>query len=578
MDGVSIHRTGLLRISGRYTDIEAEYQTTTGDHRNWDPTSEAGPVFFEETTYHLYVAGEHHSPTIRHRDPLFSKNLTEHRRQRVIAGSVNFGRQVGETQFEIGIGPERVSITIEVVPTKIDYTADYLALVEGVQYVSRALALAYLRSTHQSAAHTSERASALEWIASLRHSTDDLSNAIQHINRRPYRHLQRGIRTAPSHRLRRPDAIARRAIMRGKGSGTIDQVPGIGPIRETIPAVIAEAALDTPEHRWLADQLETVEQRLQQMAQGLDDPYITHDGGQIAERDVARRDEIRHIARRIQELRNMEVISTASRLDQGAPPSLTLMTAPGYREAYQVLTSLRLALDLRDGPAQLELKDLHDLYEIWCFLEIVAIVSRLTRSQPEPQAVITSSPNGLHVGLKQGQQSDIVLPGDQRTLTLSFNRSYDGDTGSQRPDIVLIVHERDRPQLIIALDAKYRVDASESFRRRHGAPGPPIAAVNELHRYRDAIVSETSSQTYRPTVQGAALFPLTVEETATFELGSSLYRSLGSLGIGALPFLPGNTELVESWLSSLLSAPIEQLAWNGPPGPATMTHEPPRHA
>lgn len=568
MEGVSVDRPGSLRLSGHCSGLEAEYLTTTGEERSWDPASGEGPVFFEETTYHLYVAGEDHEPVVRHRDPLFSRDLARHPRQRVVAGSVNFGRQVGHTQFEIGVGPERVSITIEVVPTKIDYTADYMALVQEVQSASRALALAYLRSTHQPATHGSEGASALDWIASLRNSVNDLSNAVQHINQRPYRHLQRQIQFASSHRLRRPDAVARRAIMRGKGSGKSDQLTGIGTIRETIPAVVAQTTLDTPEHRWLADQLQVVEQRLQQMASGFDDPRLPHDDSHASERDVARRNEIRHLARRVQQLRRMKAISTASRLDQGAPPSLTLMTAPGYREAYRVLTSLRLALDLQDGPAQLELKDLHDLYEIWCFLEVVAIVSRLTGSEPEPQAVISSRASGLRVGLKRGQQSDIVLPGQQHTLTLSYNRSYDGDTGTQRPDVVLIVHGRDRPQLIIALDAKYRVDASQPFRKRYGAPGPPIDAVNELHRYRDAIVSNVDSRTYRPTVRGAALFPLTVEETATFKSGSSLYRSLGSLGVGALPFLPGNTELVESWLSGLLTASDEELAWNGPPGPA----------
>ena len=570
MRGVSTDRPGVLRLSGQESDVEVEYQTTSGEPCRWDPISGAGPVFFEETTYHLYVAAQDYAPLVRHRDPLFSKDLASHPKQRVVAGTVNYGRQVGDTEFEVGVGPERIAITIEVVPTKIDYATDYLALVAEVRSVSRALALAYLRSTHQSAEHSSERASALEWIASLRRSVDDLSNAMNHINQRPYRHLHRRIELTASHRLRRCDAVARRAIMRGKGSGKIDQVPGIGPIRETVPAVIARATIDTPEHRWIADQLQAVEQRLQQMAQGLDDARMIPDSGQMTERDMARQQELLHIARRVQQLRRLEVTSTASRLDQGAPPSLTLMTAPGYREAYRVLTSLRLALDLRDGPAELELKDLHDLYEIWCFLEVVAIVSRLTGDQPEPRVVINEGPNGLRVGLRQGQQSNIVLPGAQRTLTLSYNRTYDGDTGSQRPDIVLIVHAPNHPELIVTLDAKYRVDASAPFRRRHGAPGPPIDAVNELHRYRDAIVSETDSQTFRPTVRCAALFPLTAEETPDFESGSSLYRSLGSLGIGALPFLPGNTALAESWLRGLLNVPREELAWNGPPGPAAI--------
>lgn len=83
---------------------------------------------------------------------------------------------------------------------------------------------------------------------------------------------------------------------------------------------------------------------------------------------------------------------------------------------------------------------------------------------------------------------------------------------------------------------------------------------------RDAIVTEMPSPV-RPVVRCAALFPLTMEETQAFEADSQLYRSLDRLGIGALPFLPGNTFLAAEWLDRLLGLPSDELAWNGLPGP-----------
>ena len=573
MAGVDVGRPGLVRISGNGPDTEVEYLSPTGAQIKRSPEDEQGPLWFEDTAYSLYVYGDEHVPAVRHRDPLFGKNLSRHPRQRVISGPFNFGRQVGKTTFDVEVGPECISVTLEVVPTKLDYQTDYQRLVSEVQSVTRGLALAFMRSTHQSAAHGTDTASPLDWIAGLRGAVHGLSGSIGHINRHPYRHLHRRVELAATHRLKRPDSVARRSIMRGKGTGSAVVVPGVGIVRERIPAVVARTTMDTPEHRWIANQLSEIELRLQQMAREMGSTSQPESSNRSSERDAARSDEVTRIARRVDHVRRLEVLSAASQLKQAVPPSLTLMSAPGYREAYRALTSLRLALEVRGGALELEMKDLHELYEIWCYLETVSIASRIAGENPEFGSLIHTSANGLHIAVMRGRDCDVRLTDHARTLTLAFNRTYDGDTGRQRPDIVLILSYPSRPELVIVLDAKYRVDASSQYRQQHGAPGPPIDAMNELHRYRDAIVRNFGTQAYRPTVRAVALFPLTQIETAGYEANSGLCRSLRTLGVGALPFLPGNTELVEAWLRELLGLPDEQLAWNGPPGPAMIDQQ-----
>jgi hypothetical protein len=162
--------------------------------------------------------------------------------------------------------------------------------------------------------------------------------------------------------------------------------------------------------------------------------------------------------------------------------------------------------------------------------------------------------------------SVVPMAGDYRSYTVSYNRVFPGQTGDQKPDIVIRVREQTQPDVVIVLDAKYRVDATAEFRARYGAPGPPIEAINALHRYRDAIVTKDPGPV-RPVVRCAALFPLTIEETTAFEQESDLYASLSRLGIGALPFLPENTALAAAWLEQLLTLPANELMWNGPPGP-----------
>jgi hypothetical protein len=244
-----------------------------------------------------------------------------------------------------------------------------------------------------------------------------------------------------------------------------------------------------------------------------------------------------------------------------------MLSAPGYRDAYRILTGLRVGLAVGGGALELQTKDVHDLYELWAYLEVVKLVVEHSGTTVDHTSLIHHYSGGLRVGLTAGTQSSVPLSGDHRSFTISYNRTYPGQTGDQKPDIVIRVEEPGCPDLIIVLDAKYRVDATTDFRARYGAPGPPIDAINALHRYRDAIVTAKAGQ-YRPVVRCAALFPLTQEETAAYVGSSDLYESLSDLGIGALPFLPGNIALAATWLTTLLDLPAADLAWNGPPGPS----------
>lgn len=569
MKGVDIPVVGRLVVTSDHTPItSATYVDAMGSSHQWDPATSAGPVLFEDTTYQLYAAGADYPPHPQHRDPTLLRDIATHPRERVSAGTLNFGRQVGQATLEIRFGPEVLHMGVEVVPTKIDYASDYQQLRRDVEAAAHGLALAYLRSTSQRGGIGDESGSELDWLTILRQEVSRLQQAVERINRYPHRQLTRQLQEQATHRIKRPDAVARRAVMRGKGSGGYDQAVNIGPVRQIVPTIAARTTLDTPEHRWLALQLSAMRQRLEAVGATLDLERNAAGARTPTPRRQAERAEVDRMLRQVGQMLDTECLQAASQLPQPNPPSLTLLTAPGYREAHQILTMVRLALSIQGDALELQSKDIHQLYEIWSFLEIVRIAAACTCADVTATPLIHHYRNGLRIGLRSGSMSDIDLRTGHRTLTLSYNRTYPGQTGSQRPDIVLRIQQEGEPDLVIVLDAKYRVDATADYRTTFGAPGPPIDAINALHRYRDAIVTQADTRlAMRPVVRGAALFPLTAMETTSYPM-SSLYASLDSLGIGALPFLPGNTELVEQWLDYLLGLPTHQLAWNGPPGPA----------
>jgi hypothetical protein len=120
---------------------------------------------------------------------------------------------------------------------------------------------------------------------------------------------------------------------------------------------------------------------------------------------------------------------------------------------------------------------------------------------------------------------------------------------AQQPDNVIQLAEDNQLHI---LDAKYRVGADLAYLRQFESPGPTADDINTMHRYRDAIVlaSGRPAEYERGVVKSAiVLFPLSPEDG--YE-GHRFLKSVGEVQIGGLPFLPGATRLVESYLRSLL--------------------------
>jgi hypothetical protein len=568
MAGIDLRDRGRLVIGGTADILVATYLDPTGSVVEWDQSKQEGPILYEDVTYYLWIEGNAVAPVIRQRDPLFARNITVRADRRVATGTFNLGRQVGVLPFAVSFGVDTLEVELEIVPTKIDYTTDYENLVSEVATSVRGLALEYIRSTHRGGEQSHTRATDIEWLSSLRQQIGDLQQAIRRINQHPFRHLLREVRPTPNHKIKRLDSVARRAILRGKGGGVVDDVPGLGPVRRMIDSVNAVNMLDTPEHRWLRLQTGLVHQQLRSLGAALESES-RRTNREVGARRLTERAEVALLADSMERLLQVECLRLAVSPPLSSPPSLTMLSAPGYREAYRLLTGLRLGLAVSGSALELQTKDIHDLYELWCYLAVVDLVAAHTESERDTAHLVRQHKGALRIDLQAGKDSEIPLCGNRRTFHIAYNRGFPGETGEQKPDIVIRVEEAGCPDVIIVLDAKYRVDATDQYRQTYGAPGPPIDAINALHRYRDAIVVRGGCK-YRPVVRGAALFPLTQNETEGFRTHSQLHGSLTSLGIGALPFLPGNTTLVSDWIESVLRLPADDLAWNGLSGPSAI--------
>ncbi len=490
-------------------------------------TSGEIPPLREQTAYPLFLRSLRGAPVaLQHRDPVLLGGLRAADDGRVQWGTINFGSQVGRSTFTVSAGGEPHRFQVEVVPTKLGYEDDFRALVDDTQEILGGLALEYLRGAyHAGAPVDAGHASQVEWLTLLRTAAGELERALHEIARHPRRAVERHPEPTRADRVRRPDSALRRGILRGAGTGEPLRVGDVT-VRERVDERRALATLDTPEHRWIAAQLRAIRRRLARVL----DAERAHPPGPRRARVL---EEIEALAARAARWERLEPFAAP-----GDPPaafaSPQLLHAPGYREAHRACRLLAMGLRVHGGPAELVLKDLHLLYEQWCYLWTVRTVAALL-GRPLPAAhLLASDDEGLRVRLRRGHEHAVRWEVEGAHVVLTYNPRFEsaGLRVPQRPDILLEVRRRGRPPLRAVLDAKYRIDPSPEYRARYGAPGPPEDALNTLHRYRDAL----------GVSHAVALFP------------GDVPAPLSPVGtIGALPLLPGADDVARAWLRTAIS-------------------------
>ena len=489
---------------------------------------------------------------IMHRDPVIIRDLDYDDDHSMVYGYINFGSQVGYSEFTILIdGKPEFSFQVEVFPSKLDYASDYEEILASVQDIMTGLAMEYLRGTYQMGTTTPSPSTDLEWFVLLRGLIDDLEKALDFIARQPIRGLKRERIPVRVEKIKRINSRVLAAVRRGSGRGGFVKTRDNIPVRQYIYEDRPQSTLDTMEHRWLSQQLRLIQQRLNRIK--LEEREL---------RSTSRRrqalQELENMEKRILRLQGLEPLVAANGEIPAGFVSLQLVGSPGYREAYTNCLALSLGLRIEGGPLQLSVKDLSLLYEYWCYLALLRIISEETRQQIPVKELFAVKQMGLRVLLNRGKEQSVCFAseGDRRIIA-TYNPSFQGRAMliPQRPDMVITLENEAWPAMHLVLDAKYRVEASDDYVKRYDSEGPPEDALNAMHRYRDAILEFQSRDgeklvQRRTVVQSAAVFPGDLKEDAFYD--SKLWKALKHIGVGALPLLPGNTGYVREWLRNSL--------------------------
>ncbi len=484
----------------------------------------------------------------------------------LLAGRFSIEDAVGTTLLRILDAKDQqvFGLETEVYPQKMDFASDYQAMLADISSIIHSLTYDVLKDTYRHtrakvAGHSTEQ----EWHAILEALFDQLLKNLQVITRQPKHEIRSEDRVLPVNKVQRAskrnlDWLRKNARFAGPGAKGITL--NADRVATHALAYRKYVTYDTYENRFVAWAIGQILDRLRKYKRSLLEMK-----GIEAHSELLKR--LTGFQGRLQAILHGSPFDEVGAFEQRAHFSTSLTRGAGYRDFLVIHLLLTRGLEIWDNDVfRVGQKNISTLYEYWCFLKLVQLLKEQMGNGCDLRDLIKISAGKIHVELRKGNSSSVRFKNESTgdKATLFYNKKFTREAGrvytyDQIPDIALQFEKAGFKQPFWQVfDAKYRFD--EKVRDSGTTYDAPQDAIGQLHRYRDAILHTLPEQgTYRKAVKnlgGAILYPYPLSEEQ-FK-SSAFFDSIGSVNIGALPFLPSKTGLVAEYTRSILSKRAEE--------------------
>jgi len=531
-----------------------------------DERHQAVPFFFDNVDYDVWLKlGEGCSKCrIESESKAGEKDFTRH--GNVLTAGINFENDIGRFDFVFSYErhgvPKRFVFVGEVLSQKLDYHHDWEVIFNEVDAKYPLLAADFLKRTYHSFDYDpradEEKTPGLIWWNLFRSEKAKLIEGARLIVERPRRRLQRTEDHLRADRLTVLTPRLENELCEHRSE-----------VAHRYRVERDSATHDTVENRFVKHALGVVLRLYEALCSRVRAEY----GSKLSElaKDKMEADGIEF--RRLLSHPFFRGVGAFTGLRQD---SLVLRQAPGYSAVARSYAILQASHMLYDGTRRLETKNVAEMYEIWCFLKLENIIEAGCKSggmDIEVEENYRMLDERFVQNLDTGIESQVVFrTKDENPVELArlvYNpditrrprqktglpdlRVPTGLTGnsSQAPDFVLRLTKRYQGQgdfkVTYLFDAKYRVE-----KKVHGVvySSPPQDAIDQMHRYRDAIYySETQDgspeKLKKEVIGGYILFPGdgTIEPKPAPgqpDRRPEFLKSIDTVNIGAFPIRPGS--------------------------------------
>lgn len=514
----------------------------------------APATFFDNADYPIWIEFKDYVKDAQFGSILQNDNDRFSFRRHILAGFIIYKNEIGRSEIQIIYKVDKETrafrFGFEVLSTKLDYHEHWRTIVEDIEREYRMLSLDYMRRTfHGFSPDQNGEHPDIVWWSVFEGEQQKFIKACKSIIDRPRHRLHGEEVYLRADKLKQtPHNIENRLAEHRKDPAYLYRVE---------QHILSN---DTQENRFLKFALHQISKRYEDLRQRIE--AIKTASGTMKAAMLATSETLKR-------LQHHPFFRTIGRFKGISQESMVLQKATGYSQVYRTWNLLRRAYSLNDGLYRLQTKDIATLYEIWCFIEVSHIVkAQLHLDDEDVEHRNRMEMNGIFSWeLGKGEHSRILFRKDGVELAeLVYNpKNADKEnddvgmkdlvvpTVPQKPDIVLQLTKNDLQQgmkMTYLFDAKYRIDGKDK-----GVDVPPEDAINQMHRYRDAIYYKDydANALKKEVIGGYILFPGDGEPDDVAM--SKFYKTIKEVNIGAFPLRPKDVEnrkLLENFIDELI--------------------------
>lgn len=527
------------------------------------------PIFFENTSYEIeirFLDSETCEPT--HHLQRIQDNFTVNDKdnQAWLRLSLDFSNDLGWFSLPFryvknGMMIEQ-SLSFEVWPFKMDMAQDLNAIYQVLDKAYPLLRFSWKSATEQGFNRSRFQHEPFEllWLAEFKSLNEQMQKGYKQILNAPHNRLLPEVVHLKAERLKGklPNKLAEKA--------RADIQAGLVNRRYALDQ--KRLSVDTPENQFIKYALNAVSQKLEQIKQKvsvLDKEREKED--KVAVFSEAFYKNLDALIAPFQKFKRFPLFKEVSDFKGLKSESLALQQKSGYSAVYQAWHKLKYYLDVLGDDAAVSVKNIAELYEIWCFLQLADILQNQFGFQQ-----VGASPN-LVDDIDQLNVKDVAKKSkDRQDRLFLFSRgegtqeikielkhefpigkknkfakneksAYVAWMAEHKPDIFMKVTFADDREYVWLFDAKYRIDPETN-----GRDMVPVDALAQMHRYRDAIIHQRYEfdrngnevkVLSRPVYDAYALYPGYFEEQK--EDKNPYHEAIDEIDIGAFPFLPSDS-------------------------------------
>lgn len=519
---------------------------------------EKHPVLFETCEYQFAVefknlldtSEDKYRPKVRHKIKSIGENFKFYptgRNSGILVGSIDFLNSPGKFAFEFEYrnkdnGIVKQQMELYVASPKLDTKNDLKQITSLINQEYENYVFDYLTLTFSSFSLVrAERNNNIIWLSIFRNVVDDYFRNVRFIMSRPNnKPIRKTYYTRPE-KIRR---WSQQEEERYRNMGNDAELHYFRYER-------MENTINTRENRFVKYSLHVLGKKFREI--------FSEMSGLYKDMDIEERKTLSSYNKLFRQLETSSFFNKVDEFEGFRQESAVLQQRSGYCQIYKAWLMLKNSLDLVDGKTDIGMKKIWELYEIWCFLVMKRLIAKVLNLDLN---------DTIHVREDKSKMLNTILKSEM-THVVEFDNINNGDvirleyqhtynrytkefktiTTEQRPDIVVSIKKPDGFVLTYLYDAKYRVqDDKDNCELDEGvdidiADYPLPDAINQMHRYRDAIyyaMNEDERPRGKEVIGGYILFPGRTEGDAIENRYFS--KSIRKVNIGAFPLLPANED------------------------------------